>query len=361
MVKHPKSRGRRPDMAEMIKRIVLAKRPDGHPVPDNFRLEEIPMPAPGPDEMLIRVIWLSLDPYMRGRMDDAKSYSAPTPIGGTMEGGTVAQVLASNNPKFATGDYVLTHSGWCSHAISDGKGVRRLDPETAPLSTAVGVLGMPGLTAYVGLHEHAHPKLGETLVVGAATGPVGSMVGQLAKIYGLRTVGVAGGAEKCAFAIEELGFDACIDHRAAPDADALREGIATACPDGIDIYYENVGGKTLDAVIPLMNPFGRIPVCGMISWYDLGGLGMGEVEGPNTLPRVWRAILVNRLSVRGFIVTDHANRFRDFISEVPDYIRDGRVRYRESIAEGLENAPAAFLSMLEGGNFGKQLVKVSET
>jgi NADPH-dependent curcumin reductase CurA len=347
-------------MADMMQRIVLAKRPDGHPALADFRLEDAPMPEPGAGEMLIRVIWLSLDPYMRGRMDDAKSYSAPVPIGGTMEGGTVAQVVTSDNPKFAPGDFVLTHSGWCSHAVSDGKGVRKLDPNAAPVSTAIGVLGMPGLTAYVGLTEHGGPKPGETLVVGAATGAVGSVVGQLAKIHGLRAVGVAGGPEKCAFAVDELGFDGCIDHRAAPDSNALRAQVAAACPDGIDIYYENVGGKTLEAVIPLMNPFGRIPVCGMIAWYDLGGLGMGPAEGPNLLPRVWRTILVNRLAVRGFIVTDHADRFRDFIAEVPGYIRDGRLKYRETVTEGLENAPAAFLSMLKGGNFGKTLVKVAE-
>ncbi len=347
-------------MAEMMRRIVLEKRPEGHPTPENFRLEEAPIPEPGAGEMLVRIIWLTLDPYMRGRMDDAKSYSAPVPIGGTMEGGTVGQVVSSDNPKFAPGDHVLTHSGWCSHAVSDGKGVRKLDASAAPLSTALGVLGMPGLTAYVGLNEHGRPKPGETLVVGAATGAVGSLVGQLAKIHGLRVVGVAGGADKCAWAVDELGFDACLDHRATPDAKALREQLAAACPDGVDIYYENVGGKTLEAVIPLMNPFGRIPVCGMISWYNLGGLGLGEVPGPNLLPRVWRTILVNRLAVRGFIVTDHADRFRDFIAEVAQYIRAGRVKYRESITEGLENAPGAFLSLLEGGNFGKQLVRVGE-
>ena len=347
-------------MAEMMQRIVLARRPEGHPVLEDFRLEETPMPEPGAGEMLIRVVWLTLDPYMRGRMDEGKSYAAPVPIAGTMEGGTVARVVASDNPKFAPGDYLLSHSGWCSHAVSDGKGVRKLDPAAAPLSTALGVLGMPGLTAYVGLNEHGRPKPGETLVVGAATGAVGSVVGQLAKIHGLRVVGIAGGASKCAYAVEELGFDACLDHRAAPDAKALREQLAEACPDGIDIYYENVGGKTLEAVIGLMNPFGRIPVCGMISWYDLGGLGLGEAPGPNILPRVWRTILVNRLALRGFIVTDHADRFGDFIAEVPGYIRDGRVKYRESITEGLSSAPAAFLSLLKGGNFGKTLVKVGE-
>ncbi len=274
-----------------------------------------------------------------------------------MEGGCVAQVVTSRNPKFAPDDYVTHRFGWVSHAVSDGQGVRKLDRSLAPLSTALGVLGMPGLTAYAGLHEHGRPMPGETLVVGAATGAVGSVVGQLAKIAGLRVVGVAGGAEKCAYAVEELGFDACLDHRAG-DAATLREALAAACPKGVDIYFENVGGKTLEAVIPLMNMFGRIPVCGMISWYDLGGLGAGGAPGPNLLPRVWRTILVQRLSVRGFIVTDHADRFRDFVKEVSGYIRDGRLKYRESVTEGLENAPAAFIGMLEGGNFGKTLVKV---
>jgi len=348
-------------MAEMMQRIVLAGRPDGAPRPENFRLEEVPIPTPGAGEILVRVLWLSLDPYMRGRMDDTKSYAAPVPIGGTMEGGCVARVIASNNEKFAVGDYVTHRFGWCSHAVSDGKGARRLDPTLAPLEAHLGVLGMPGLTAYAGLREHGRPKAGETLVVGAATGAVGSVVGQLARIYGLRAVGVAGGAEKCAYAVEELGFDACLDHRAAPDAAALRAQIAAACPDGIDIYFENVGGKTLEAVIPLMNQFGRIPVCGTIAWYDLGGLGMGrEMPGPNLLPLVWRAILVNRLSVRGFIVTDHADQFGAFMAEVPGYIRDGRLKYRESITEGLQNAPQAFMGLLKGGNFGKTLVKVAE-
>ncbi len=238
--------------------------------------------------------------------------------------------------------------------------MRKVDPSIAPIQTALGVLGMPGLTAYVGLTDHGRPKEGETLVVSAATGAVGSLVGQLGRLHGLRTVGVAGGPEKCAYAVDELGYDACVDHRAAPDADALREELARACPDGIDIYYENVGGKTLDAVIGLMNVWGRIPVCGMISQYNLGGLGMAGGEGPDRLPRLWRTILVQRLTVRGFIITDHYDRFQDFQRDVSGYIRDGRVKYREWITEGLENAPRAFLELLKGGNLGKALVKVAE-
>lgn len=347
-------------MAETMKRVVLASRPKGHPTPENFRIEEAPIPEPGEGEMLVRILWLSLDPYMRGRMDEAKSYAQPVPIGGTMEGGTVGQVVASHNPRFAPGDYVLTHSGWCTHAISDGRGVRRLDPAEAPLSTALGVLGMPGFTAWVGLNEFGRPKAGETLVVGAATGAVGSVVGQLAKMKGLRVVGVAGGPEKCRFAVEELGFDACLDHRAHADAASLAEELAGACPDGIDIYYENVGGKVLEAAIGLMNPFGRIPLCGTIAWYDLGGLGMGPAPGPNLLPRVWRMILVNRLAVTGFIILDHWEKFPAFMAEVAPLVREGRLRYREDVTEGLEKAPAAFLRMLEGGNLGKTLVKVAE-
>ena len=346
-------------MVDEMRRIVLASRPSGAPALENFRLETGPVPEPGDGDILVKLLWLSLDPYMRGRMDASKSYAAAVEVGATMEGGAVAEVVRSNNPKFAIGDIVNAQFGWASHAIHNGQGVRKIDPALAPISTAVGVLGMPGLTAYVGLLDHGRPQPGETLVVSAATGAVGAVVGQLGKIHGLRVVGVAGGAEKCAYAIDELGFDACLDHRAAPDAKALREQIAAACPDGVDIYYENVGGKTLEAVYPLMNTGGRIPVCGMISWYDLGGLGMGTVEGPDRLPKLWRTVLVNRLSIRGFIVTDHYDRFSAFLEAVSGHIRDGRLKYRETIAEGLEAAPAAFLAMLKGGNFGKQLVRVA--
>lgn len=341
-------------------RIALAARPRGTPVPTDFRLETGPVPEPGEGELVIAVKWLSLDPYMRGRMDDAKSYSAPVPLGGTMEGGAVGAVIASNNPKYRVGEIVTGQLGWTSHAVSDGTGLRRVNPEVAPIQTAVGVLGMPGLTAYVGLLTHGAPQPGETLVVSAATGAVGSVVGQLGKARGLRVVGVAGGAEKCAWAVEELGFDACIDHRAAPDAGALRAAIAAECPDGVDIYYENVGGKTLEAVYPLMNVGGRIPVCGMISWYDLGGLGMGPVDGPDRLPRFWRTVLVQRLRVQGFIITDHWDRLGEMVETLAPMLADGRLKWRETVTEGLENAPAAFISMLSGGNFGKQLVRVAD-
>lgn len=342
------------------RRVALAARPKGSVTADCFRIEETPLPAPGEGELIVRVIWLSLDPYMRGRMDESKSYAANVELGDTMTAGAVGEVIASKNDAFRAGDFVVGPFGWATHAVSDGVGVRKLDPSRAPLSTAVGVLGMPGHTAWVGFNDIGQPKAGETLVVGAATGAVGSVVGQLAKARGLRAVGVAGGADKCRYAVEELGFDACIDHRAAADAKALRAQLEAACPDGVDIYYENVGGKTLEAVLPMMNVHGRIPICGMISWYDLGGLGMGPVEGKDQLPKAWRTILVNRLKVQGFIIFEHNDRFAPFEEEVSAMVRDGRLKYRETIAEGLDAAPEAFMQMLKGGNFGKQLVRISE-
>ncbi len=346
-------------MSDELQRIVLAARPQGEPKPEDFRLETAPVPEPGEGEFLVKIIWLSLDPYMRGTMDDAKSYRKPVEIGGVMGGGCVGQIVKSNNPKFAVGDYVNGQFGWQSHAISNGAGVRKLDPANAPISTALGILGMPGLTAYVGLLDHAKPKPGETLVVSAATGAVGSMVGQLGKIHGLRVVGVAGGQNKCDYAVKKLGFDACLDHRAAEDSRALRKQLSEACPDGIDIYFENVGGKTLEAVLPLMNVFGRISLCGTIAWYNAGGLGRSAVEGPNLLPMAWRAILTKRLNVRGFIISDHFDRFPDFVKEVGSLVMAGRIKYRETISDGLESAPQAFIELLRGGNLGKQLVAVS--
>lgn len=343
-----------------MQRIALAARPQGLPKTSDFRLETAPMPKPGEGEFLVRTIWLSLDPYMRGRMDAGRSYAAAVEIGAPMEGGCVGEVIASRNADYTVGDFVVDRLDWQSHAVSNGASSRKLDPAIAPLSTALGVLGMPGITAYVGLNTHGRPKAGETLVVGAATGAVGSLVGQLAKAKGLRVVGVAGGENKCAYAIEELGFDHCLDHRAATDAGSLRRQMAQTCPDGVDIYFENVGGKTLEAVIPLMNVLGRIPVCGMISWYNGGDLGAGASDGPNLLPVVWRTILVNRLAVRGYIITDHYDQFPDFLNTVSGLLDRGEITYRESIAEGLEAAPEAFIKLLQGGNFGKQLVAVSK-
>lgn len=344
-------------MTEMMKEIVLAARPQGAPKLSDFRLEEKPVPACPDGGILVKILWQSLDPYMRGRMDESKSYAAAVPIGGRMEGGCVGEVIESKNPKFAVGDIVNSQFGWGTHAVSDGTMVRKVDPSLAPIQTAVGILGMPGITAYVGLLDHGRPKEGETLVVGAATGAVGSLVGQLGKIKGMRVVGVAGGPEKCAFAVDELGFDACVDHYAQADGRAMRSALAAECPDGVDVYFENVSGKTLDGVIPLMNVWGRIPVCGMISQYNMGGFGIDGGDGKDRLPMLWRTILVQRLSVRGFIITDHYDRFPAFLEEVSGYVRDGRVKYRESVTEGIENAPQAFIDMLGGGNFGKTLIK----
>lgn len=345
-------------MSETMTRIALARRPDGAPVPQDFRLEDAPMPAPGPGEVLVRVLWLSLDPYMRGRMDDAASYAQPVAIGGTMEGGAVGEVLISNAEGFAPGDAVFGMFGWASHAVARARDLRKLDPRLAPLSSALGVLGMPGFTGWHGLHAYGRPKAGETLVVAAATGPVGSMVGQLARLAGLRTVGIAGGPEKCALATGTFGFDACLDHRAYPDAKDLRAALKETCPDGIDIYFENVGGQVMEAVLPLMNVGGRIPVCGMISWYNAGGLGMNAGGSRDMLPRTWRMILVKRLAVTGFIISDHWARFPDFMAEVAPRVASGEIAWVEDVAEGLAAAPEAFIGMLQGRNVGKQVVRV---
>ena len=345
-------------MSEQMQHIVLASRPDGAPVAENFRLEQSPMPTPAEGEVLVKVHYMSLDPYMRGRMDDAKSYAAPVPIGGNMEGGAVGEVIASNSAAFKPGDFAFGMFGWVSHGVLPANQLQKLDPAMGPITAALGVLGMPGFTGWHGLNAYGRPKAGETLVVAAATGPVGSMVGQLAKRAGLRVVGVAGGAEKCALAVKTFGFDACLDHRAYDTARDLRAALKDACPDGVDIYFENVGGKVLEAVMPLMNTFGRIPICGMISWYNAGGLGADATDGVMPAPAIWRNILVKFLSVNGFIISNHFDRYPEFLKEVAPMVAKGEVRFLEDIAEGLENAPAAFMSMLTGGNTGKQIVKL---
>jgi NADPH-dependent curcumin reductase len=347
-------------MSTEMQRIVLVSRPTGAPTSENFRLEAAPIPTPAEGEILVRVTAMSLDPYMRGRMDDAKSYAQPVPLGGTMEGGSVGQVISSNSPYFKEGDWAFGMFGWATHASIDAKMCRKLDPKQAPVNAALGVLGMPGFTGWFGLMEYGRPKAGETLVVAAATGPVGSMVGQVAKSMGLRVVGIAGGADKCKMAIEEFGFDACLDHRAYEDAKTLRMALKDACPKGVDIYFENVAGKVLDAVLPLMNVGGRIPVCGMISWYNEGGLGLNAGGEKDQLPKLWRTILVNRLHVHGFIISDHWARFGDFLGAVGPMLASGQVKYVEDIAEGLAAAPAAFIGLLQGKNRGKQIVKVAD-
>src|SRR5947207_1260865 len=299
-------------MAQTAQRIVLASRPVGEPTLGNFRVEELPIPHPGPDQMLLRTLWLSLDPYMRGRMSDAPSYAKPVGIGDAMEGGTVSEVVASNLPRFAKGDIVVGRTGWQTHALSDGSGLQKVDPTRAPIQTALGVLGMPGMTAYMGLLEIGKPAAGETVMVAAASGAVGSVVGQIARIKGAHAIGIAGGAEKCRYVTEELGFDACIDHRASDFAGRL----AAACPKGIDVYFENVSGPVFEAVFPLLNPFARIPVCGLISMYNATSLS----AGPILLPQLMRAILTKRLTFRGFIVSDFFVRYVAFMHYVSAWV-----------------------------------------
>ena len=331
---------------------MLASRPVGEPKASDFRLEEFPVPQPGPGQMLLRTRWLSLDPYMRGRMSDAPSYAKPVGVDEVIEAGTVSEVAASNNDKYRKGDIVLSRAGWQTHMLSDGSGLRELDPAVAPVQTALGVLGMPGMTAYTGLLQIGAPKAGETVVVSAASGAVGSAVGQIARIKGARAVGIAGGPDKCRYVRQELGFDDCIDHRAADFAERL----AAACPKGIDVYFENVGSPVWDAVFPLLNPFARVPVCGLIAQYNMTELP----AGPNRVPQLFRAVLTKRLLIRGFIVSDFAAHFNDFIRDMPQWVKEGRIKYREDVADGLENAPTAFMGMLQGRNFGKQLVRVAE-
>lgn len=335
-----------------LQRIVLASRPHGEPTADNFRLESLPLPVPADGELLLRVLYLSLDPYMRGRMNDRKSYVPPLQIGETMDGGTVAQVVQSRHGDYQPGDIVLSHSGWQTHALATpGQILRRLHPADAPISTALGVHGMPGFTAWSALEEIGKPKPGETLVVAAASGPVGGTVGQIARIRGARAVGIAGGAKKCAFVRDELHFDAVVDHH-APDFAAR---LQAACPGGIDVYFENVGGAVWDAVMPLLNEFARVPVCGLVAHYNDTTLP----PGPDRTSLLMATILSRSLTVRGFIQREFAHRYPQFLAEMGDWLRTGKVRYREDIIDGLEHAPAAFARMLRGGNFGKLLVRVA--
>ena len=333
------------------RQIVLAARPQGKPKLTDFRLEETEVPTPGAGQVLLLVRYLSLDPYMRGMMDDRESYTKPVPLGGVMPGEAVATVIASKHPEYAEGDIVLARTGWRTHALSDGAGLRKLDPAKAPVTTALGVLGMPGFTAYSGLRLIGKPQPGETVVVAAASGPVGSLVGQLAKLAGARAVGIAGGPEKCAFVKNELRFDAVIDHRAAD----FPARLAAACPNGIDVYFENVGGEIWQAVLPLLNNFARVPVCGLIAHYNSAGPG----NGPDRLPETMRQILAKRLTLRGFINYDFAEHYAEFLRDVGAGIADGSIRYREDFVDGLEKAPEAFIGMLEGRNFGKLIVRLN--
>ncbi|EKO3557179.1 NADP-dependent oxidoreductase [Vibrio metschnikovii] len=341
-------------MTQTINRqIVLASRPHGAPTDSNFRLQHVAKPTPAQGEVLLRTIYLSLDPYMRGRMSDAKSYAEPVAIDDVMVGGTVCQVEASHHPDFTVGEWVLAYTGWQDYAISNGEGILKLGRDPITPSYALGVMGMPGFTAYMGLLDIGQPKAGETLVVAAATGPVGATVGQIGKIKGCRVVGIAGGEEKCRYAKQVLGFDECLDHK----ADDFAQQLAQACPQGIDVYYENVGGKVFDAVLPLLNTSARVPVCGLVSQYNATALP----TGPDRLPLLMGTLLTKRIRMQGFIIfDDYGDRYSEFAREMSQWLSQGKIHYREQIISGLDNAPQTFIGLLEGKNFGKVVIEVNQ-
>jgi NADPH-dependent curcumin reductase CurA len=330
----------------MNRKVILRSRPVGEPRVTDFAIVDEPVPKAGPGEILCRTTYLSLDPYMRGRISGARSYAAPVEIGAVIVGATVGEVVESNHPGFARGDVVLGYDGWQTYAVSAGIGTRKLDPNVAPVSTALGVLGMPGMTAYVGLLDIGRPKPGETVVVSAASGAVGAVVGQIAKLQGCRAVGIAGGQAKCRYVVDELGLDAGVDYRASDFPAAL----AAACPRGIDVYFENVGGAVLEAVLPLINRGARIPLCGLIAEYN----ATTPPPGPNLRPFLW-----NRALLQGFIVSDHVDRMPAFLEDMTRWVREGRVKFREDVVDGLASAPEAFIGLLKGRNFGKLIVRVS--
>lgn len=336
------------------RRIVLASRPHGAPTKENFRLEEVAKPTPQDGEMLLRTVYLSLDPYMRGRMSDAESYADPVAVDDVMIAGTVCQVEVSSHPDYEAGEWVLAYTvGWQDYAISTGEMVIKLGKEPQNPSYALGVAGMPGFTAYMGLLDIGQPKPGETIVVAAATGPVGATVGQIGKIKGCRVVGIAGGEEKCRYAKEVLGFDECIDHK----ADDFAEQLKNACDQGIDVYFENVGGKVFEAVMPLLNTSARIPLCGLISQYNATELP----EGTDHLPLLMGKLLTKRIKVQGFIIfDDYGHRYGEFAQDINQWLAEGKIQYREHLVQGLENAPEAFIGLLEGKNFGKLVVQIND-
>ncbi|EPM7727534.1 NADP-dependent oxidoreductase [Vibrio vulnificus] len=335
------------------RQIVLASRPVGAPTAENFALKQSDIPTPAQGEMLLRSVYLSLDPYMRGRMSDAKSYAKPVGIDEVMVGGTVCQVEVSNHAEFEVGEWVLAYTGWQDYAISNGEGLIKLGKQPSHPSYALGVMGMPGFTAYMGLLDIGQPKEGDTLVVAAATGAVGSMVGQIGKLKGCRVIGIAGGEEKCQFAKETLGFDECIDHKATDFAEQL----AKVCHNGIDIYFENVGGKVFDAVMPLLNTGARIPLCGLISQYNATSLP----EGPDRMSMLMAQLLIKRIKMQGFIIfDDYGHRYGEFAADMSQWLAQGKIHYREHLVQGLENAPDAFIGLLEGKNFGKMVVQTNQ-
>ena len=330
------------------RRIVLARRPEGPVTPDAFRLEEVPVPSPGPGQVLVRNHYLSLDPYMRGRMYASKSYAEPQKLDETMVGGTVGLVEASRDERFAPGDPVATQLGWQEYGVADGRGLMKIDTRAIPMSAYLGPVGMPGVTAWYGLNRICRPKAGETVLVSAASGAVGSIVGQLAKQAGCRAIGIAGGQEKCEYVVAELGFDACIDHRRHGDMKSMARALREAAPNGIDGLFENVGGVCLDGALACMNAFGRIALCGLIAGYNGQDIAIHNV----------RALLVSRLEVRGFIVSEHMGDWPQALGELGRGVATGKIKYRETIAQGLAAAPEAFIGLLQGHNFGKQLVKL---
>ena len=338
-------------MSTTSRQLTLESRPNGAPTDENFKLKTVELPALKDGEVLLRTIYLSLDPYMRGRMSDAKSYADPVAIDEVMVGATVCQVEESNHADYEIGEWVLAYTGWQDLGVSNGEGLIKLGKEPTHPSYALGIMGMPGFTAYMGLLDIGKPKAGETLVVAAATGPVGATVGQIAKIKGCRVVGVAGSDEKCQHAVDALGFDACINHK----ADDFAQQLAAACQDGIDIYYENVGGKVLDGVLPLLNTSARVPVCGLISRYNATSLP----DGPDRLSMLMAMVLVKRMTVKGFIIfDDYGPEYPTFAKDMNAWLSEGKVKYREQIVDGLENAPEAFMGLLQGENFGKLVIKI---
>jgi NADPH-dependent curcumin reductase CurA len=327
-----------------FQRVVLASRPKGEVKVDNFRLETVPVPAIKDGEVLVRNQFLSLDPYMRGRMEDVKSYAAPQAIDAVMIGGTVGEIVETKNPNFKVGDRVVGMLGWAEMGVSDGQLLRKVDTAHVPLSAYLGSVGMPGMTAWYGLTQIMQPKAGDTIVVSAASGAVGSVVGQLAKLRGCHAVGIAGGADKCAYVVNELGFDACIDYKAGN----LVADLVAATPNGVDASFENVGGAIFDATLARMNPFGRVALCGLISGYNGESMALQNV----------RQLLTMRLTVRGFIVSEHMELWPQGLTELGGLVATGKLKFRESVAQGLAAAPEAFIGLLKGKNFGKQLVKM---
>ena len=338
-------------MAITSRTIQLVARPQGQPRPSDFRMVTADLPEPAEGEVALQMLWLSLDPYMRGRMSEGRSYAPPTPLGQPLPTEAVARVLASRDPSLRPGDLVRVYDAWRDHAVRRAAECRKIDPAAAPPQAWLGVMGMPGLTAYAGLKHIGKPKAGETLVVGAASGAVGALVGQIARIGGLRVVGLAGGPAKCAWVRDELGFDACLD-RNAPD---LARQLAEACPNGVDVYFELTGGAIFDAVLPLLNQFARVPVCGTIASYSATELP----PGPDRTPLLMRTILTRSLTFRGFIVSEFSADGPEFEAQMAAWLASGAIRYREDVTEGLENMVPAFIAMLQGGNFGKTLVRVA--